>query len=227
MLNLTVIAMPDLRVRQLIRFTGSLLAALIWLSWPLLSASGQTPPAPAWRIDAPLGGEAVQGQVRLLVRSDTGLEISNLVVEFAYSSDPTGTWFLIGRSDELPVSGPLLVWETGNLTDGDYDLRISALVEGETQTQIIRGVRLRNYSPVETSTPTATPQVFSANPSATPTPTATSTPAPGTPTPLPSNQAALSLDDAGRSALWGAAGALAVFVLFGIYLLLRSLWLRR
>lgn len=190
-----------------------------------------TPPAQP-QITAPAGGEAVQGQVTITGASGVpGFFFAEL--SFAYAGDPTGTWFLIAETFTPVQSGPLATWDTFAITDGTYDLRlVITLVDGSEMETMIRGVRVRNYSQIEISTPTpsltptVTPtvdrtQAFvpSETPPATLTPTAS--PPPPTVTPLPHNPAEITPQQITDTLLRGAAGTMAAFLLLGMYVSLR------
>jgi hypothetical protein len=81
-------------------------------------------------------------------------------VSFAYGSDAGRTWFLIQESQQPVSGGALATWDTTTLTDGDYDLRLLVSLKDGTQQQVVvKGLRVRNYTPVEASSPTVTPLV--------------------------------------------------------------------
>ena len=147
----------------------------------------ETPPE---GIDAPLAGEALQGTVAILGTTATeGFEAWNL--SFSYSGDTTGTWFLIDQGMGSIEEGVITQWNTTRITDGSYNLRlIIDLDNGETVVFIVPNLRIRNYSPVETSTPTLTPTKDPASASSTPTPTLTPIPPP--PPRLPTNPVEIS-----------------------------------
>jgi hypothetical protein len=167
---------------------------------------------------APQPGQAVQGTLRIvaeiIVPGYRTAEIS-----FAYENDPTQTWFLISEIPQ-PVSGDYLAdWDTTILTDGNYKLRLVVTRDDAVQlTVLAHGIRVRNYSSIETSTPTAT---FIPAPNDTPqptlTPTSTITPIPPTSTPLPENPAIITYSDISTHLVQGALGALAFFALAGVY----------
>lgn len=190
-----------------------------------------TPPAQP-QITFPAGGDAVQGQVTLSGASGIpGFFYAEL--SFTYAGDTTGTWFLIEESFTPIQNSALATWDTFAITDGTYDLRLLiTLVDGSQMETIVRGVRVRNYSQIETSTPTPslTPtnaptldQTLAFTPSALPTITLTptGTPLPPTVTPLPRNPAEIVPQQIGDSLLRGAAGTLAAFLLLGMYTSLR------
>lgn len=181
-------------------------------------------------IRSPAGGDAVQGTVQVSGNANP-VGFVRYELNFAYHADPTGTWFLIAEGRE-PVRGAALAeWNTFEITDGDYDLRLSVeLDDGNIVEHIVTGIRVRNYSLVETSTPpppatstqTPTPDLTALF---TPAPTLTETPLPTlipTATPLPPNPAELGPGKIGQTVLRGAAGALAFFILLGLYTSIRS-----
>jgi hypothetical protein len=174
-------------------------------------------------ISSPLEGEIVQG-VAIVTGTVSALGFSSYELSFAYADDPTQTWFVIATSS-LPVfEGELGAWDTTTLTDGDYSLRLRTfMLDGTMQEMTVPGLRVRNYTAVPTSTPTptSTPVVQFAAPTAQRIEPvlATAIPFLPTPTPLPPNPASLQ-----QASILGALGrgALLVFLLFiGLGLLLR------
>lgn len=178
---------------------------------------------PELSIRSPLPGQAVQGSVPIAGSSAvTGFVSAE--VSFTYASDQTGTWFFIGDTNDAVVDGTLAQWDTSSITDGDYDLRLRVLREdGSYLDAVILGLRVRNYTPIETATPTPV------TPTATQMPgelTATSTAIPmslPSVTPLPTNPAEIT----GQDIAWGLGkGALAViglFALMGVYKLVNEI----
>lgn len=186
-------------------------------------------------ITAPTGGQALQGQVEVTGNSAVA-NFQSASLSFSYHDDPTGTWFLILESDAPVAYGTLGMWDTTTISDGDYDLRLSvALADDSLVNASVAGLRVRNYTAIETDTPTppaptattlattpveanVTVEIPSATPSPTITATATQTPVLPTITPLPTNPAELS-ESAILSTLGkGGLAALGVFALLGIYL---------
>ncbi|OIO90514.1 MAG: hypothetical protein AUK02_01065 [Anaerolineae bacterium CG2_30_58_95] len=168
-------------------------------------------------IRSPQAGEALQGQVTITGNSNVAGFVS-AEVSFSYTNDPTGAWFLIAASDQPVAQGTLAVWDTTTITDGLYTLRLRVtLADGDFVDAIAPDLRVRNYTLVETSTPTAAPL------QATPVPEATATATPYlTPTALPPNPAALSQSRIYASLGYGVVGALLFFLIFGVYA-----WARR
>jgi len=168
-------------------------------------------------IVAPRPGDVLQGVVTITGSSNvTGF--ASAEIAFTYADDPTGTWFLIARSGQPVSKNTLVTWDTTVLTDGDYFLRLRVyLTDGSFRETLVSGLRVRNYTPVETPTPTVPA------PEATPLPTMTPTATPfPTPTALPRNPATLASTDVSNSILYGGLVAILIFVIIGIYL-----WLRR
>jgi hypothetical protein len=195
-----------------------MLIFLAWLAWSLRAepASAQAPGSQV-SIRSPQVGEALQGQVTITGTSDVAGFVS-AEVSFSYTNDPTGTWFLIAARSQPVAQGTLAVWDTTTITDGLYTLRLRVTLGDDSHVDAtIPDLRVRNYTPVETSTPTVVPV------QATPIPndTATATPFP-TPTALPPNPAALSQSGIYASLGYGVVGALLFFLIIGLFA-----WARR
>jgi hypothetical protein len=128
----------------------------------------------------------------------------------------------------------LAEWDTSTLTDGNYILRLVVnRTDGSRVVVIVPSLRIRNYSPVETSTPTppSTPAASPTSlPGSGPNPTMTALPSattvPPTITPLPTNPAVLSQHDVSTSLLRGAAGTGIALASLGLYLSIRKLFHR-
>ncbi len=214
MLNLPI-AMHTLRFSR----------AFLILFLSLFSLAFQSPAGPV--ITAPLPGAALQGLIS--ITGTTALEgFSSSEVSYGYESDQTGTWFLLQQSRAPVTDGVLATWDTTTISDGNYRLRLQViLTDGRVQEVILRGLRVRNYSIIETSTPTG---VVETQVTLAVEPTATRTPAPtisrATPTPLPVNPAEVTPASLVYSLLRGANLALIIFAALGLYLLLRR-WIRR
>jgi hypothetical protein len=199
---------------------------------PGASTTPSPTPPPLPQITVPLPGQALQGKVAILgvsaVPDAKGYELS-----FIYANQDTPAWFLVQEGSPQAANEQLGEWDTSVITDGTYDLRL--VVYRETLpplTAIVRGLRVRNYTPIETSTPTPlTPTATPAPGELTATPTPSSSPSPSatlpapTLTPLPTNQIVLtSLDllyDMGR----GGLIVIGLFALGGIYLMIKQIYL--
>jgi len=215
----------------------------LWLFVPLVLgpvgdlnrsfAYAQVTPVPDVVIVAPQPGQALQGVVAIMGRTSlTGFH--SVEILFGYANDPSQTWFFIAESTTPVEAGLLAEWDTSTLTDGNYTLRLVVnRTDGSRVVVIVPNLRIRNYSPVETSTPTplssptasATPLPGSAPKSSKPAPPS-STPAPPTITPLPTNPAMLSQHDVSTNLLRGAAGTGIALASISLYLFIRKLFHR-
>jgi len=212
------------------------LSLLLSLRTPSVAAS---PPRQAPQLDqvvisAPLPGQALQGDI--IITGNTAIDgFLASEISFGYSGDTTDTWFSIHYST-VPVENDLLThWDTTTITDGDYTLRLVIdTVDGSQITLLVPGLRVRNYTPIETDTPTplppsatsgpGTPLPPSATPSMTPIPSATQPPP--TPTPLPTNPAIISEKDVSFTIIEGAGVGIGLLSLFGILVGVRQ-WLHK
>lgn len=189
-----------------------------FLAWPAGALPVQGLQDAPLKISEPRSGGALQGVV--LVHGTTDLPGFRLAeVAFGYQDDPTGTWFVIEQST-APVREDLIArWDTSTITDGEYQLRVRVEYGGgQAAEALVTHLRVRNYSPVETSTPDAARQ-RTVEPTVTPLPDYR--PAGEAPAPLPTNPAQVTVEHLQSSALRGAAYALAVFAALGIYWVIR------
>ena len=193
----------------------------------------QVTPVPDVVIVAPQPGQALQGVVAIMGRTSlSGFRSAEIL--FGYANDPSQTWFFIAESTTPVDAGLLAEWDTSTLTDGNYTLRLVVnRTDGSRVVVIVPGLRVRNYSPVETSTPTPL-----STPTVSPTPPPGSDPKsvqpalpaattiPPTITPLPTNPAELSQQDISNNLLRGAAGTGIALAALGLYLVIRKLFHR-
>ena len=180
----------------------------------LLIAAQDEPPI---TITSPRSGEVLRGEVTI-----TGTtEIANFFsaqLDFAYASNPTGTWFNIQTLSQPVTDSTLTTWNTTFISDGDYILRLRVNLLDNTFQEITVPFQIGNdLAPVTpTVAPTATvnsvevqiPTPFLL--AASPTPT---TPPRPTPTALPTNPASL-----GQAAIYASLGrgALVILGLFAL-----------
>lgn len=170
--------------------------------------------SPSIFLQTPRSGEVLQGveTIRGKIRGE-GLETAQLT--FSYAGDDRDTWFFITslefEDDNTSSHEFIYEWDTTRITDGNYDLQITARFSEEI---IIRErvdqLRIRNYSPIETQTPD--PEHEAAGEETAAVPTATNPTVP-TPTPLPENPVSLQTDE-----ILGAVGKglIVVGVFFGL-----------
>lgn len=171
-------------------------------------------------ISSPTPGQALQGVVTITGTSDIS-GFTSAEISFAYVDDPTGTWFFIDQTTTAVADGTLATWDTSTLTDGDYTLRLSVtLQDGSTQTYDVPGLRVRNYTPVETATPTLALPTETPPPGATAAPTITLTPTitpvPPTITPLAPNPVVVTPSDITFNMVRGVLIAVALFAVVGL-----------
>jgi hypothetical protein len=180
----------------------------------LLTAAQDEPPI---TITSPVTGEVLRGTVTI-----TGTtEIPNFFsaqLDFAYASNPTGTWFAIQTLSQPVTDSTITTWDTTSISDGDYILRLRVNLLDNTFQEITVPLQIGNDVAPRTPTviPTATlnavevqiPTLFLL--AASPTPT---TPPRPTPTALPTNPASL-----GQTAIFASLGrgALVILGLFAL-----------
>jgi hypothetical protein len=180
-----------------------------------------TPTPAQLAITSPISGEALQGNVT--IQGTTGIEgFSSSELTFTYADSSADTWFLIQESNQPVLNGVLAHWDTTTITDGNYDLRLVVTRAGdERDIYTVSGLRVRNYTQVETGTPTPVTPTSTPLPGDTPipseTPTPTASPVPPTATPLPANPAELTPGDIRLSLAKGGLAVLGLFAVFGIY----------
>ncbi len=193
------------------------------------TATPTATPEPRVRITSPLPGEALQGVVSISGATDLP-GFRSAEVAFAYQADPTGTWFVIQQSSAPVKEGALAAWDTTTITDGTYQLRVQVfLQDGQVQETTLAGLRVRNYTPIETSTP---PRAPAANPAqgeaAAPTAKPTETPLgdfqvqAAAAAPLPTNPAQITPRHLEASALRGVLAVVGAALAGALYLGLRA-----
>lgn len=194
---------------------------------PVLKARASETPTPtatpSVNIQSPVAGQALQGSVAIL--GNTAVEgFASAELYFGYAQDSTNTWFLIQSYDQPITNGTLAQWDTTTISDGSYDLKLAVtLQDGKKSEKITRGVRVRNYTAIETDTPTPVTPTSTPLPGApTSTPTRTPTPVLPTGTPLPTNPAQLSPSALEDSLGKGALAVFGLFAVLGLYALARQ-----
>jgi hypothetical protein len=165
----------------------------------------------------PRSGEALQGLINIS-GSTGGADFVTADLSFTYANDTTGTWFLISTVNQPVMNSLLALWDTTQISDGNYVLRFRVyLVDGTFRDFFVAGLRVRNYTSVETPTPTVPiPEATSL-----PTTPPTSTPI-ATPTLLLHNKAVLSPNDVNSSFLLGGLVTILILFIMSIYLWARQ-----
>jgi hypothetical protein len=197
----------DMKIHQRI---ASIIGLLLWI---LTHFPGYAQAPGYAEILEPQGGEAIQG-VYTIKGSASHPAFVGYQLSFAYSDDPTETWFQLGERQNTPViEGGLGLWDTTGITDGDYLIRLEVFLENDNLiVVIVEGVRIRNQSLIET----ATPVPIAAQVTATEIPP-TKTPRP-TPIPLTPVQGSSQIQ---RALVVGASLGFILISGFGLYLIIR------
>ena len=180
----------------------------------VLIAAQDVPPI---TITSPREGDVLRGEVTITGTTDLPNFVS-AQLDFAYASNPTGTWFSIQTLSQPVTDSTVATWNTTSISDGDYILRLRVNLLDNTFQEITVPIQIGNdVVPVTpTVVPTATlnavdvqiPTPFLL--AASPTPT---TPPRPTPTALPTNPASL-----GQTAILASLGR-GVLVILGLFAL--------
>jgi hypothetical protein len=136
-------------------------------------------------ITSPAPGEPLAGVVTILGTADHP-DFLGYDLAFANEADPTGTWFLIGEPGRTPVlAGSLALWDTLEVNDGEYDLRLRVwLRDGTALSAEVTGLDVRNgrVAPAAGAAATTVPaSALTVAPTITLLPAATPTPPPPRP----------------------------------------------
>ncbi len=204
------------------RITSYFIFALLLLSGlmhpGIKQSQAQAPTiAPDVIVTVPREGEALQG-VAIIEGRVQGEGVRGVRVSFAYAEGTPGNWFYIS-SLELDTEGGAqedfqVEWDTTKITDGQYDIRVRVDYRDDSQVSTtVSGLRIRNYSPVETSTPQPPGRAVS---TAQVRLTGETTAVP-TPSPLPSNPATLQEEELYGAVLKGLGLVGGSFLLYGLY----------
>ena len=152
--------------------------------------------------------QAVQG-IQTVRGSSAGEGFSSYFVQFSTSSNPD-SWFSVIESTSPISNGVLAEWDTTIISDGDYNIRLVVLFEnGDLVVDQVIGLRVRNYTAVETPTPTIE---STSNPVSTPTTTLAPTILFPTATMLPDNPAIFSKADLSDALLYGGISAAIILI---------------
>lgn len=170
-------------------------------------------------LTSPQPGAALQGSVSV-TGSVAPPGLTAWEVLFTYAEDvPGSNPFLLAQGDQPVRDDILTMWDTTLIPDGDYRLIVRVkLMDGRTDDLVVSGLRVRNYSPIETATSQAV-QV-------TPLPADTATPPlptliPNTPTVYQPNPGSIRREEVVDSMLRGAGFAVLGLLMVGIYASLR------
>ena len=116
---------------------------------------------------SPVDGEGVKGRIIIAgyIKATNAVRYD---LDFAYTGQESAGWQPITTADKPAEDGSLGVWDTTAISDGNYTLRLRVyLSDGQTSDHLVSGVRVRNYSVMETTAPSALTGVITSQPSAT------------------------------------------------------------
>lgn len=203
----------------MLRFFGFLLIFMnLWIPPSMVSQISDKP-----QVDSPKQGEIIQGLVSITGNTEI-VGFQSCEVLFAYAVDNTDTWFLIQQSNEMVKDGTIATWDTTTITDGNYRLMVRVYLDDNSTTEtIITGLRVRNYTSAETSTPAPTSIAEGVG-------EAQSNVTPETvqiPQDLHSNPALISSKEMFVSILKGMAFSAIALVIIGGFIFIRSLIRRK
>ena len=108
----------------------------------------------------PSDGELLQGTITIRGNTDV-VGFKSYVLEFAYENGTNETtWFLIAESEEKISEGVLATWDTQQITDGDYRLRLTVYMDDDKpEYDTVTDLMVRNYTQLrEDERPTEQPQ---------------------------------------------------------------------
>ena len=176
-------------------------------------------------LQSPREGQALQG-VELIEGKMRGEGFIQGIIHFSYSdsSAQDRSWFFVaeidGENQGSSQTAFQVEWDTTQITDGDYDLRVVAEYEGGAAIfEVVPDLRIRNHSPVETAVPGSPTEVIGDGPTLSPSPT----PEPQrTPTLLPPNPVEVRADDLQRVLLITGIAVAGFFIVGIIYWILSS-----
>lgn len=184
---------------------------------PAVEAGAVKAIVPRIEISQPRPGQTLQGSVRILGSTNIR-NFRHSELEFAYQNNPTDTWFRLAESDQGIVNEVLAVWDTTTISDNNYQLRLTVTTrDNQKHIYQVEGLRVRNYTPIETDTPQPVQQREEGVET-----TLAPTSPPRTPTPLPTNPLTLQEGDLIQSALKGVGMVAILFLLGTVLLVLRQ-----
>ena len=173
------------------------------------------------RILSPQKDEVLQGKIDI-VGTASGIGFQYAEVSFRFHNSESGTWFLLSQIGEPKIDELLASWDTSTIVDGDYQLKIQAYYEdGHTIESIIGNLRIRNYSPIETVTPTKIQSQLVESTRISSEITEPSNSTKQYATPMPKNELTIELQEISVYAIRGAVIGLLFLIIIGIWLLIR------
>jgi len=173
---------------------------------------------------SPAAGQAVQGLVEIIGHANPD-DFEEFTLSFQLQDSSTDTFFEIEKSNEEVESGKLGNWETSTLTDDTYilELRVT-LSDGNEMIHLVEGIRVRNYTAIETNTPEpeTTPSSFEPTQTKDDFQIAETTPDRSSPPEIASNPAEISIESIQRSIVLGIIISISGLVLLALYILFKN-----
>ncbi len=176
-------------------------------------------------IQSPREGQPLQG-VEVIDGKIRGEGFLKGAIHFSYSASQgqDRTWFYIaeieGDNQESSQTAFQVEWDTTQITDGEYDLRVVAEYSGGAAIfEVVKNIRIRNHSPIETVTPDLSADGIGEEP---PLPSSVTPQPKNTPTPLPPNPVEVRVGDLQRILLISGAVVAGIFFIGIIYWYLSS-----
>ena len=122
-----------------------------------------TPPVPAYpydvRISYPVSGSQVAGYITI-VGSASHPRFLQYALEWGPDPNPGNLWYpLMSPRNQTVINGGLGAWNTTNVNDGIYQIRLHVWLNDGTETfAVATGVRVSNRQPTAVPTLTPTPK---------------------------------------------------------------------
>ena len=167
------------------------------------------------QIDNPRSGDILQGVITIFGSTDL-TDYHHYQISFNYADSQADTWFLIAQSENMVGDGQLATWDTTTIADGNYKIRLEVFLNDGSSTEIsVDGLRVRNYTPVETlSIP---PQLIKGDGIAQTDTPFSITESPKTSHEIITNPITVSMEDFNKSLAGGAAFSFLLFLILMIY----------
>lgn len=173
------------------------------------------------RILSPQKDEVLQGKIDI-IGTVTGIGFQYAELSFRFQNSESGTWFLISQIGEPKIDELLSNWDTSTIVDGDYELKIQAYYEdGHTIESILGNLRIRNYSTIETVTPTKIQSQLIESTKILSEITESLSTKKLYATPMPKNELEIELQEITVYAMRGAVIGILVLIIIGIWLIIR------
>jgi hypothetical protein len=157
----------------------------------------------------------------------TGVGLQRGEISFRYEGEDSSNWFLIDQVNESVVDNTIANWDTANIADGTYQLKVVAFYDDGHQIEsIINNLQIRNYTAVETPNRPTKETTISGSTAIPPTSSPTKTVKIATPTLLAPNDLALTSDDIVSSIVQGAIIGVLSILIISVWLYIRHRNLR-